>query len=147
MNRIETILKDKKVFIGKTAGDSMEPMLREGRDTVVIAVPTFPLKRLDVPVYRKDGHYTMHRIIFSWKKGYVICGDNRWWPEMNVTESDIVGVLSGFYRDGSYVSCDDADYLAYAEKACNRWFLRAIKGLTRAVFHKVRKGVLKLSRL
>ena len=37
-------------------GDSMYPMLISGRDSVVIELPVFPLKKYDVPVYRRGGH-------------------------------------------------------------------------------------------
>ncbi len=117
MQCIESILKEKKIFIGKTTGDSMMPMLRAGRDTVIVVPPTFPLKRGDVPVYRRDGHYTMHRILFATRRGYLICGDNRTIPECNVRFEDIVGVLAAFYRDGEYIDCkEDPAYLRYVKR-------------------------------
>ncbi len=121
MQGIETILKEKKIFIGKTAGDSMEPMLREARDTVIIVPPAFPLKKGDVPVYRRDGHYTMHRIVRVHSRGYIICGDNRVLPERDIREEDIIGVLAAFYRDGTYVSCTDAAYLRYSARICRAY--------------------------
>ena len=124
MQGIETILKEQKIFIGKTAGDSMEPMLRAGRDTVVIVPPTFPLKRGDVPVYRYLGHYTMHRILCKTRHGYIICGDNRVMPERGVHDEDIIGVLTGFYHDGVYVSCEDAAYRRYTKRVLFRYPLR-----------------------
>lgn len=136
MNRIEEVLKQEKVFMAKTVGDSMEPMLRAGRDTVVISVPTFPLKKYDVPVYRRDGHYTMHRIVHVGKRGYVICGDNRFHLEKDIRDEDIVGVLSGFYREGEFVSCDDETYLAYARKTCHRLPIRMAKGIVKKIFKK-----------
>ena len=133
MNRIEEILKQQGVFMAKTEGNSMEPMLRAGRDTVIISPPSFPLKRYDVPVYRRNGHYTMHRVVWVWKKGYAICGDNRWRLEFDITDRDIVGVLSGFYREGSYVSCSDKGYLRYAKKKCRQLPLRVLKAIYRKI--------------
>lgn len=121
MQNIESILEEKKLFIGKTAGDSMEPMLCEGRDTVIIVPPSFPLRSGDVPVYRRDGHYTMHRIIRATPKRLYVCGDNRKDLETDIRESDIVGVLAAFYRDQTYVSCDDPAYRQYTEKMCRRF--------------------------
>lgn len=143
MQNIESILEEKKIFIGKTAGDSMEPMLREGRDTVIIVPPVFPLKTGDVPVYRRDGHYTMHRIIKATPKRYYIAGDNRKGLETDVKERDIVGVLAAFYRDKTYVSCDSPEYLAYAKKMCRRFPVRLWKDIMRRFcgkFIKVCKG-------
>ena len=107
MSNIEKILEEKGVCVTTTKGDSMNPMLVEGRDKVVVVTPAFPLKKYDIPVYRKKGHYTMHRIVKVTKNGYVICGDNRGILEKNVKESDIIGVLEGFYQGHRFISCRD----------------------------------------
>lgn len=140
MNEIEEILKTEKIFVGKTQGDSMYPMLKEGRDTVIIVPPVFPLKKYDVPVYRRFDHYTMHRIVKVTKKGYIICGDNRTYLERDITDKDIVGVLSAFYHNGTFVECTDKRYLHYARKICFvlpfRIFKRKIKSLLKKLFLK-----------
>ncbi len=141
MQGIETILKEQKIFIGKTAGDSMEPMLCAGRDTVVIVPPSFPLKIGDVPVYRYLGHYTMHRILLKTRHRYIICGDNRVMPERNVREEDIIGVLTAFYHDGKYISCEDADYRRYTRRVLFRYPFRLFAFLFRKGL-----GKLKISR-
>lgn len=127
MQGIEKSLKEDKIFICKTEGDSMYPMLLSGRDTVIIVPPDFPLKKYDVPVYRRDGHYTMHRIVKVTRKGYIICGDNRTNLERDITDKDIIGVLSAFYRDGEFVECTDKDYIRYAKKVCRNLPVRIIK--------------------
>ena len=85
----------------------MNPMLAQGRDIVVVAAPEFPLKKYDIPVYRRNDHYTMHRIVKVTKKGYIICGDNRAYLEKDINDNDIIGVLKGFYKNGEYISCED----------------------------------------
>ena len=69
MKMIEEQLKLHGKYISKTEGTSMEPMLKQGRDRVIIIPPTFPLKKHDIPVYRRGDHYTMHRIIKVKKNG------------------------------------------------------------------------------
>lgn len=137
MTGIENRLKTDGVFVGKTQGTSMEPMLKEGRDTVIITPPVFPLKVGDVPVYRKDGHYTMHRIVAVTKKGYIICGDNRSDLEIGVCESDIVGVLTAFYQDGRYVECTDENYLKYVRKVLFCTPFKVVSALGRIAFRKI----------
>ena len=139
MHGIETILKEEKIFIGKTSGDSMEPMLKSGRDTVIIVPPVFPLSAGDVPVYRRDGHYTMHRIIKIVPDGYLICADNRPTPERNVKPEDIIGVLAGFYHDGKYVDCKDEPYLAYARKICRSYPLRRFRYILSRIPEKIKE--------
>ena len=98
MKEIEKCLEKHGVYMTTTEGNSMAPMLKTG-DRIVVRKPTFPLKKYDIPVYRRDGHYTMHRIVKVTKSGYVICGDNRTHLERDITDKDIVGVFAGMYRD------------------------------------------------
>lgn len=139
MNNIEKALKENKIFIGKTQGDSMFPMLVEGRDSVVIVPPEFPLKKYDVPVYRRDGHYTMHRIVKVTDKGYVICGDNRTHLEKDITDQDIIGVLAAFYHNGKLIICTEKAYIRYAKKVCRSLPIRAIKNFAKRIFRKLHK--------
>ncbi len=141
MNGIEKSLKENKIFVGKTEGDSMRPMLISGRDIVVVEPPVFPLKKYDVPVYRRDGHYTMHRIVRVTPKGYIICGDNRTNLERDITDKDIIGVLSAFYHDGRFTECTDKDYIRYARKVCMTLPVRIIKNYIKRIFGKLCKIV------
>ncbi len=136
MTNLERILKENKVVVAKTEGDSMYPMLVEGRDNVMIAPPIFPLKKYDVPVYRRDGHYTMHRIVKVTKRGYIICGDNRAYLERDIKDCDIVGVLIAFYHDGKLVNCTDKDYMKYAKKVCRNLPVRIIRRLIKRIFKR-----------
>ena len=137
MSNIEKVLKEKGICITLTKGDSMQPMLVEGRDRVVVVSPEFPLKKYDVPVYRKMGHYTMHRIVKVTKNGYIICGDNRAKLEQNVKESDIIGVLNGFYQGDKYISCSNEDYLKYAKKVVRNLPIRRIKYFIGRLLRKI----------
>ncbi|MBQ7901672.1 MAG: S24/S26 family peptidase [Clostridia bacterium] len=136
MKGLEESLKENGIYVTVTKGNSMNPMLVEGRDKVVVVPPQFPLQKYDVPVYRKLGHYTMHRIIKVTKNGYIICGDNRPDLEKDVRESDIVGMLEGFYQGDKYISRTDKEFLQYAKKAVRNLPLRRAKNF---VFRAVRK--------
>lgn len=141
MKGLEQSLKDNGIYVTTTKGDSMNPMLVEGRDRVVIVPPRFPLKKYDVPVYRKQGHYTMHRIVKVKRNGYIICGDNRIGLEKDVQESDIVGVLEGFYQGDKYVSATDKEYLKYAEKIVKRLKWRRAKSIPARVIRKLKRMI------
>lgn len=139
MSNIENALREDGAAIAKTEGDSMEPMLYNGT-TVIITTPTFPLKEGDVPVYHRDDHLTMHRIIRVTDNGYVISGDNRKNLETDITDTDIIGVLSGFYKDGKYVDINDSKYLKYSKKMCRRYNKKALRLKIKAFFRKLLKG-------
>ena len=52
------------ILFPPTVGDSMEPMLRNRKDTIIIEPVHGRLKRYDLPLYRRpDGKYVLHRIL------------------------------------------------------------------------------------
>ena len=58
-------------------GSSMLPLIREGRDLLIIEPVHGRLKKYDVPLYKRDsGQYVLHRILKVRSDDYVICGDN-----------------------------------------------------------------------
>ena len=90
-----------------------------------------------MPLYRRDDHLTMHRVIKVTKTGYIICGDNRITLEKDITDSDIVGVLKGFYQDGKYVDTSDNEYMSYSKRICALRYLRIIKHYINIVLIKM----------
>lgn len=139
MDRIEKAIAEKGIYAGKTVGNSMNPMLVEGRDTVLIKKPEFPLKKYDIPVYRRLDHYTMHRIIKVTKQGYVINGDNRPDLERDITDKDIVGVLAAFYHNGEYIECGGKKDIYYARRARRTYPIRFIKYLPIRLKAKIKR--------
>ncbi len=127
---IEKNLRENKVYITTTQGDSMYPMLKSG-DRVVIVPVTEPLKKYDVPVYRRGDHFTMHRIVKVTPTGYIICGDNRTYLEYDIKDADIIGVLSGFYKDGKYIDSKNCEFINYGKKAKKSFWIRKIKRMFR----------------
>lgn len=85
-------------------------------DHIVIVAVNRPLRRYDVPMYRRaNGNFVLHRIIKVREDGrYVICGDNLWRKEYHVRDEDIVGLLAGFFKGGHYIDCETSPwYHAY----------------------------------
>ena len=94
--------------LSKPVGKSMYPMLRYCKDPIVIEKPKRPFKVNDVPVYMKgkDRHFVMHRIIGIKNGRYIIRGDNCIYSEYEITDDDIVGILTGFYRGDKFIDCE-----------------------------------------
>lgn len=66
---LEEELRSGKTCVSTTVGDSMEPMLRNRRDTIIIEPVHGRLKRYDLPLYRRpDGKYVLHRILHVKRK-------------------------------------------------------------------------------
>ena len=102
------------IYVGLTRGVSMRPMLREGRDTILISPVSGRLKKYDVPLYRRGEDYVLHRVVKVRAEDYVICGDNCLRKEYGITDGQMVGVLSGFRRGEKYVAIDSKRYRLYA---------------------------------
>ena len=67
----EIIQRDGKL-IYTNKGNSMMPLIKEGRDLLVIERTNGRLKRFDVPLYKRDtGQYVLHRIMRVRKNDYV----------------------------------------------------------------------------
>lgn len=82
-------------------GRSMLPLIREGRDAVVLERPAGRLRKYDVPLYKPtpfNGAYVLHRIIKVRENDYVIRGDNCIRKEIGIRDEDIVGVLVSVLR-------------------------------------------------
>lgn len=108
-------------------GDSMKPLIREGRDLLVIEPKRGGLRKYDVPLYRRDdGRYVLHRVLRVRADDYVLCGDNRRSKEHGVTDRHIIGVLTAVVRDGRTVSVTDRGYRLYVRVWCGLFPLRAL---------------------
>ncbi len=101
--KIEDVLDTQKFFAGTTRGVSMYPMLRHRRDTIVIKPLEGRLKKFDVPLYKSNGRYVLHRVIKVLPDAYIIRGDNLINKEY-VTDDMILGKLDEFYRNPKDVS-------------------------------------------
>ena len=122
----EVLARDGRL-IYTSVGDSMLPLIREGRDLLVIEPPKGRLKKYDVPLYKRDsGQYVLHRVLQVRKDGYVLCGDNRWSRETGVTDRQVIGVLTAVIRDGREIPLTDRRRRLYARLWCGLFPLRAL---------------------
>lgn len=139
---LEDILKRDGVLIYKTRGASMRPMLKQNRDLVTVRPTSGRLKKYDIPLYRRrGGGYVLHRIIKVTENGYVIRGDNTFVKELNVTDGDIIGVLTGFRRKGKDYSVQSAGFKLYSRVWNFIYPLRLAAHKTRRLAGKLKRKV------
>ena len=82
-------------FLFPSAGWSMWPLIRPGRDLVEITKrPPGRLRKYDVVLYKRQGRYILHRILRVREKDYVIAGDNNFYVERDITDADILARLA-----------------------------------------------------
>ena len=95
-------------------GTSMLPMLRQGKDSVVLAPVKGNLKKYDLPLYvRQDGQYVLHRIVKAEKGVYTCIGDNQFALEPGVKQEDVIAYVSDFYRGDKKYSVKSFVYKMY----------------------------------
>lgn len=122
----EEVLEKEGQLIYSNVGDSMWPLIRQGRDLMVIRRQTGRLQKYDVPLYRRDsGQYVLHRVLKVRENDYVICGDNRWHRETGITDRHILGVLTAVIRDGKELPVTAWRYRLYVHLWCDLFPLRA----------------------
>ncbi|MBO4332499.1 MAG: S24/S26 family peptidase [Paludibacteraceae bacterium] len=128
-SRFEDVIEKHGVLIYGNVGDSMMPLVKQGRDRLVIVrKPAGRLKKYDVPLYRRDnGQYVLHRIVRVTDDAYVMLGDNRWALEYGITDRQIIGVLSAVIRKGRTVPVSSLQYRCYVFLWCRfLWLRRAL---------------------
>ena len=96
-------------------GTSMLPLLRQGKDSVVLVKADGALSRGDVPLYKRDdGQYVLHRIVKVEKDGtYTMCGDNQTALERGIRQEQIIAALSAIYRKDKRVEKSALSYRLY----------------------------------
>lgn len=126
----ETLANDQNVIF-MPRGRSMLPLLREGRDRVILSPVKEPPKPYDIILYqRADEKYVLHRIVAVDRRGSYVCmGDNQLTKEYGVKVENIIAVVSGFYRGKRAYGVDGSLYQLY----CCTWYhgRRAIRLLRR----------------
>ena len=108
------VLEEVGVYVSTPLGKSMRPMLRGGRDNILVEKPTGRLKKYDVALYtRADGTSVLHRVVRVREHDYAMRGDNCDYTEYGITDDDLVGVMTGFWRKDRFVTPDNRRYRLY----------------------------------
>ena len=140
----EEILKRDGRLLYTNKGNSMLPFIREGKDLLEIEAVHGPLKRFDIPLYKRDsGQYVLHRIVKVRTDDYVICGDNRWRKEYGITDRHIIGVLTAAIREGKRVPVTNLFYRIQVRIWYLLYPLRAVFLIGRYKLRRIQKKLMK----
>lgn len=120
----ELLTRDGKL-VYKTRGRSMEPMLRQDRDLVILEPPRGELQQYDVALYRRRKDYVLHRVIQVGANDYLFRGDNTYAEEI-VRPEAVIGILTGFVRKGKQIQVTDRRYQIYVKYWCAVYPLRQL---------------------
>lgn len=95
-------------------GRSMRPLIREGRDSVILSSLNGRLKKYDIPFYRRhDGTYVLHRVVGFEGDGYIMCGDNQFVLEHGIGDDDLIAVVTAIRRGGKLIDMNGLPYRTY----------------------------------
>lgn len=80
-------------------GTSMLPLLRQGRDSVILSPLPDKLCKYDVPLYqRENGQYVLHRVVHVGET-YTCIGDNQFDFEDGLAHSQMIAIVTAVCRD------------------------------------------------
>lgn len=115
IKKFEDIIDEQGQLVYTNVGDSMYPLIKP-RDLLVIKKVTAPLKKNDIPLYKRDsGQYVLHRIVKIKNGEYYICGDNRAFIERGITDRHIIGVLTDIVREGRTIPVNSPEFKSYVK--------------------------------
>ena len=132
------VLEEVGYYVSTPLGKSMRPMLRDGKDNILVEKPTGRLKKFDVALYtRADGTSVLHRVVKVREKDYAIRGDNCDYTEYGVTDEDLIGVMTGFWRGERFVPADNRRYRLYVRLNYAAYPLRWLRIRTGKLLRKI----------
>lgn len=147
----EEVLEQHGKLAYTNVGVSMMPMLREGRDVMMIeSCNPKNLRPYDAVLFRRNGvsgrgAYILHRILKVLPNGkFWIVGDNCTSGE-EVAAEDILGILTQVRRDGrKTIRVSDLSYRLYVLFWCKPYRLRFLILKARRLMGRVKRRIRKL---
>ena len=95
-------LNKEEFVVCEIHGTSMFPLLKQGRDKVIITKLQDTLNKYDVVLYKAKNAFVLHRIIDIKDKELIIRGDNCINKEY-INTDNVIGILKAIYRKGKYI--------------------------------------------
>ena len=137
----EELLKSGNIVF-PNKGTSMLPLLREGRDVMIIKKKKKGkrCRKGDAVLFeRENGELVLHRVSDVVQGGYLIIGDNSYEKE-HVREKNVIGVMTGVIRDGKKtVNVTDPLYRLYVKVWTSGFPFKKVYMKARGRLEKMRK--------
>ena len=98
----------------QVTGNSMYPMLRSRKDSVLLQTVEGELHKGDLIFYRREnGAYVLHRIVkMPGGQAFICSGDNQFEPEQ-VKADQVIARVTEFTRKGKLYKAENAAYRLY----------------------------------
>ena len=118
-------------------GTSMQPFLKDRKDSVVLEKAKSAPKKYDIIFYRRaDGNFILHRIVGVKKEGFVCRGDNQTENEFPVKADSVIGIVTQYDRGKGRkpINCFTQRFFAFIW--VNTMYIRKIKRKVFSLFRK-----------
>ena len=137
---VERELSERGSFAACAVGESMRPMLRGGRDMVIIEPVSEKLKKYDVILFKDElSRYVLHRIIKIKGELIITRGDNTYFTE-SVALENVLGILTRYNKNGKSCEVNSFSYKLYSRRRVFFYpFRKLYFGLKRSLFSIARK--------
>jgi len=76
-------------------------------------------KKHDAALYKRGKKYILHRVLKVLPNGYLIAGDHCVFVERDITDENILGVMTRVKRNGKDISMDNLWYRFYVHLWCD----------------------------
>ena len=96
---IEEVISTDGEFRLYPKGTSMLPLIRQGKDSVILVKPSL-LSSKDIVLYkRSNDQFVLHRIIKINGDDLILCGDNQSELEKGIKSTDVIAKVKAVYID------------------------------------------------
>jgi len=122
----EKILSERGVLVYTNRGNSMFPLIKEGKDILVISSQTELVAPFDIILTKRpSGRYLLHRIIRKNHDGtFDTAGDNSYKYDSGIRPTEIIGKLTAIIRNDKKNELNSLSYKIYVLIWCRFFFLR-----------------------
>lgn len=138
---VSELLEGKQLVRFTVTGNSMMPFLRHGRDSVELERVAFETLKVGdiVLILIQTGEYVLHRIVRINTEFLYMVGDAHTFLEGPYYPNQVIGVVSGFWRNGRRIACDNKIYtvlyrLWMGTREFRRFCLRVANKLKRVFY-------------
>ena len=112
---VERLLTESDEVTITIRGNSMRPMLRDGRDGVVLRrYESEPIRVGDVMLFKYRAGYVLHRVIKIEDEQITFAGDGNYKIYEQAQRSEIVARMVAYVRVGRRVECKDREWQRYS---------------------------------
>lgn len=112
---VERLLNEGGEVMITIRGNSMQPVLRDGRDKVVLRrYEGSEVLRGEVMLFRYRGGHVLHRVVSVEGERITFAGDGNYKLYEQAQRSDIVARMVAYIKDGRRVECTGREWRRYS---------------------------------